>query len=470
MDDWRETDLYKKNLDEWNDRKVFPFLCSPNLQELPAIIIDEQSDSVADQLHKKTQIITRQKRNKDYASGNFRKIIKKFIHDHSPRSRPYIDGFGTHSLRRTFYLFAKLGGATFEESMRVARHETISKARIYQADAEAIQVCMQDHSPSNRELQSVWKFNFNMFVAGGAQKRRIDALGPGNDVGGMRIDEIAARFVEDMLNVPATHESYMDPNFLMEKALSTNFQKELQHDNPRDSIRHIGLTPSQLKFVSDAMSKNWETCERECYQKWVTDGNTPVVPHNPTSHTQPLNSPQVSVLTDTTIMPPPSSSWQNSTFTPTSPITHLQILHCKSTNGANPQFHFRQSVINTVNQLNFPESVWFAHRLLHEMASIHYLELNRSTGFLMEGNELIEDYDPLDLDSNLIQAQTRHFKQYHPCLREFKQCLVQCHKKSLTGFLTSPDHIRRFTMVTHGAMKRNKSKNTGFHCMKCCST
>ena len=70
LDDWRETDLYKKNLDEWNDRKVFPFLCSPNLQELPAIIIDEQSDSVADQLHKKTRLLPG-KKNEDYASSSF---------------------------------------------------------------------------------------------------------------------------------------------------------------------------------------------------------------------------------------------------------------------------------------------------------------------------------------------------------------------------------------------------------------
>jgi hypothetical protein len=164
---------------------------------------------------------------------------------------------GTHTLRRTAYLLAVLGGASFQDVMRNARHRDEESAKKYYTDAQQTLQRLRDNILLSQQ-QPTWKFRDTLTHRSGENQNRLNQF-ISNRVD-MDLATVSKFFVEKMLGVSPTHSKYKDAQFL----LQTSYAMDFSSNDPFNECQAI------LQTLSPPIRASLETCLRRVASRQVT--------------------------------------------------------------------------------------------------------------------------------------------------------------------------------------------------------
>jgi len=135
--------------------------------------------------------------------------------------KPHTD-WANHSLRPSFYLWSRLGGATFNTSMRDARHRHLLTALKYNDDVEVI-INRLEKNPEERKRQRVAPYTAKLHGDNTRNASRLNAMWEGRrEVYTLR--EIARIFVENMLGIPPDCQDYKSPCAILTRSYRMNLR------------------------------------------------------------------------------------------------------------------------------------------------------------------------------------------------------------------------------------------------------
>ena len=120
---------------------------------------------------------------------------------------------GSHTLRKTAYLFANFGHASLTEMMLAARHKNVANAMKYEKGCSLSRNCLEVQPDP---LQRVSKFNAVRCLDPKSQ----ELINAKNRIYFKSLPELANDFVHVQLKVSIDDPKLYHPNYLMEKAMT----------------------------------------------------------------------------------------------------------------------------------------------------------------------------------------------------------------------------------------------------------
>jgi hypothetical protein len=377
---------------------------------------------------------------------------------------------GTHTLRRTAYLLAVLGGGSFPDVMRNARHRDELSAKKYYTDAQQTLQRLRDNIHLT-EQQPTWKFRDTLTHRSGENQTRLNQF-ISNRVD-MDLASVTKFYVEKMLGVGPTHSKYKDAQFL----LKTSYGMDFSSNDPFNECQAI------LQTLSPPIRSSIENCLRRVASRRVSGpvshcpnpncgGCNCEAPHPPPAgdHIPVPSTPvyHASVTTVTQTQTPLNN------FTPTrhqspQPVIHItppvtvpgrrDFLHVAplySHQTTPPQFHLRPPFATDTSQcLSTSLYQYLSPCKKHKRKFDIPNSLTGTTGLkLMKPRtrvqalfELVKDIEhlggmfpsnpPSPYDDGKMKVCPDRKYVFTRYLDQFRQCLFTCHAADIESFLQS---------------------------------
>jgi hypothetical protein len=171
----------------------------------------------------------------DKVQEAFKKIILKVAPDYSEK-------FGTHTARKTSYLFAVWGLGSEADMMLSARHKSSDHARRYRESAELLRLVKDSQEDITVDMEvSKWK---SVFLSSAGMN--IAAVNRGSCAHTAAMHVLADRFIHDHVGLSRTH-----PNARVVSFMSTVV------------LRHKRMQGARENFVKTLRKQHWITPQFE---------------------------------------------------------------------------------------------------------------------------------------------------------------------------------------------------------------
>jgi hypothetical protein len=320
--------------------------------------------------------------------------------------------FGVHSLRRSIYFLAVLGGGAYLPIKQNARHKHDRTATGYHEDAIVLAEDIKNN-PVLLALQPIWPFEDKLLCNAGRNFSRVQAFDP-SDLKFTTLPQIAHYFVTQTLTVDSSHSYFRDPRYLLELSYAMDCTQCQIAETFAEFVTAEVPLPSQQKAI-------------ELFQAGVADGIRQYVQ---STRERTSTVPQITAPSTTTQLD------DHSALTATSPlelppvpvagasVSLLMIsLDEKESRGKRlPVYRLHPPILKALRTEKGPRFVSALYRLTHELATLEYDPMHPGTSFEKRYKKGVPRLRP----NRLI---------FPAFLSAFVQCIIVCHKLDLDSYI-----------------------------------
>ena len=443
MESYRDY-IRHSNPSQWNtyNQQKFDEWCKKPLYDFP---------SVRDSNHNDPRM---------HAYRQFDKYVLDVFKAHCQKSADDELNIGVHSFRHTFYVFARLGGATMEEAMRVARHLNRAMAEQYQGDIDAI-MNLINQTKGLREQLAVFPFEDNMYDNDGHQLKHVlhsSLEGPLQatvQIGS--IEESAMFFVKNMLHISPNHPQYRNPKFLLEKSYTLKFDRRNTTDISTEQRLRNGINEVEM---NDASKIKLQGLVDNFVKDVSENGESATTSSSGGARSTTTPIPSVNIFHKDRILQLIRSEVD-------SVVSDLKLIEYDFVVGKSgiPKVKFTKALKEfiTSKDPSSDRSVFHsivALRLVHEIASLGAFHVSKDAKSQRDNGYDKASYS-FDCGLKTFLPRVRNNRTYHKPLIKFHSCLQSCYKNDYKQFSNANKHFRIRTLNEYQKIKKEEL------CKKC---
>lgn len=333
--------------------------------------------------------------------------------------------FGVHSLRRSIYFLAVLGGGIYLPIKRNVRHKHDRTATGYHEDAIVLADDIKNN-PVLLALQPIWPFEDKLLCNAGRNFSRVQAFDP-SDVKFTTLHQIAQYFVTQTLGVNPSHSYFRDPRYLLELSYAMDCTQCQIAETFAEFVSTEVPLPSQQKAielfqagVADAIKQYVQSTRNPNSQGQVNAATSPATDNSPSTAPQTATSPLE--------LPPVPVAGSSVS------LLMISIDEDGSRGKRLPLYRLHSPILKALRTEEGPRLVAALYRLTHELATLEYDPMHPDTSFEKRYKKGV--------------ARLRPNRQIFPAfMTAFAKCMICCHKLDLDSYLRNFPNCRTNNIV-----------------------